>query len=417
MAKFIIRGGKNLGGTVSVGGAKNQALKLVAFCLLLKDKCTIRNVPDILDIRNQIKIAQSLGLKADLTDNNLVTMPAKITPQNLDFKTAELLRSSIVFWGPLLARFHKLDSPYPGGCAIGARSIDTHLNGFAQAGANIKKEQSRVYLEIKNPKDSKVTLKEQSVSATENILLYSAGINRVTRIANIAIEPEIIDLIKIITKSGARIRWVSDRIIEVAGKESLSIPRIDVIPDRIEAASYAIAFIVTDSVGQIFPFLQEHNKAFLDLIDKSGVNYEMNDRTLYINKSADLQPFKVKTGPFPGFPTDLQSPISLLAAKANGCSQIHEAMFENRFGHLAQLGKMGLRYELLSNHLAKVCGPTTFKPTQIESPDLRSGITLLFAALAAKGETTVSKVEIIDRGYERVEEKLSLIGADIRRID
>ena len=416
MARFKIIGGQELKGRVEVSGAKNQALKLISYAILLNKKCKIRNVPDILDIRNQMKIASSLNLYLDYKDNVLNITPRELKPEDFDAKTVELLRSSIVFWGPLLARFGRVKSRYPGGCVIGARSINTHLDAFIQAGANVKGSKRDVYLEIKKPQNSNIALKEQSVSATENILLYSAAVNCVTRIENIAIEPEIIDLIAIVNRSGAKINWIGERQIEVTGNPELAIPEIEVIPDRIEAATYALAFIATAGEGEIHPFIQEHNEAFLTLIQECAVNFKISDNTLQIKKSPNLHPFSVKTAPFPGFPTDLQSPISLLAAKANGCSQIHETMFENRFGHLKELSKMGLKYDLVSSRQAKVCGPTEFSATNIKSPDLRSGITLLIAALAAKGTTTISRAEIIDRGYERVEEKLSKIGANIKRI-
>ncbi|MDH4358538.1 MAG: UDP-N-acetylglucosamine 1-carboxyvinyltransferase [Candidatus Berkelbacteria bacterium] len=415
MNKFIIRGGKSLRGRVEISGAKNEALKIIALSIILRGELTIKNTPIIRDVLTQLEILKSLGASFSLDEHTLQINSAAISSGDIKSPLAAQLRASIILVGPLLSRFGEVETLCPGGCLIGARSIDTHLNAFSQLGAEISTEKDKIKLSLEAPKKERVRLKERSVTVTENMILYLAGKPGKVTVENCAIEPEIIGLIEAVRKSGAKVDFESERAISIEGSADLSLSEVEIMPDRIEAATFAIALLVTGGEGEIRPFQKDFHEAFLKKLGEAGANYQVEADTLKILKTGSFRPIDVETAPYPGFPTDLQSPISLIAAKANGISNINEKMYEGRLQYLNQLEKMGVRVKIIDVHRAQIEGPCRLRSTKIESLDLRAGITLLIAALIAEGETVIQGAEIIDRGYEKVEEKLRNLGADIER--
>jgi len=415
MNKFVIVGGNRLKGEVIISGAKNEALKIIALALLLKNKLTVLNMPAIRDVLSQLEIIGSLGAEFKLDQNILEVDTTGVSSGNIKSPLAAQLRASIVLVGPLLSKFGEVETVCPGGCVIGARPIDTHLDAFSQLGAEIIKTDDKIKLRLKSPQNDRIKLSEKSVTVTENMILYLAGKLGKVYVENCAIEPEIMGLIEAVNKSGAKVEFESERTISVEGNDNLNLREIEIMPDRIEAATFAIALLVSGGEGEIRPFQKQYLEAFLKVLDEAGANYRAEENGLKIFKTESFKPINIETAPYPGFPTDLQSPISLIAAKADGTSNINETMFEGRLQHLKQLEKMGLKVKIVDAHLAQIMGPCQLQATEIDSLDLRAGITMLIAALIAEGETVIRGANVIDRGYEKVEEKLKGLGANIRR--
>ena len=418
MGSFYIKGPKKLSGKVRISGSKNEALKLIPLSICVKGAVTIKNVPKILDISSQLEIFEHLGGTYKF-DEDLTLDATKVSRSSALCDKAKSLRASIVYLGPLLARFKKAQVPFPGGCAIGSRPIDTHLDAFRDLGANITIDGSVVSLAIGEVTADRITLKEKSVSATENVLLFLSAIKSRVKVSNCAVEPEILHLVEILKEAGARITQVDDRTFDVEGSEDLEIEHIEVMPDRIEAGTFAIAFLATGGEGEITPFEEDHLGSLVDVLRGCGatINIDKNKRVCKVAPAKEYKSFKIRTGPYPEFPTDLQSPMALIASRANGTSSINETMFENRLGYLKNLGKMGLKYGIVDKHNANITGLTDLSASRLESPDLRSGITMLLAAIMANGESRIDMAEIIDRGYENIEVKLNKLGADIKRVD
>ncbi len=416
MSIFKINGGVQLRGEVKISGAKNEALKLIAFAVLLKKPVCIRNIPQIVDIERQLEIFKCLGGKVKNIESGIELDARSIEKFDISKSTANKLRASLVYLGPLLSRFSQAVILQPGGCQIGERPIETHIDAFRQLGATITENKEKIILKLDEPKHNKVILCEQSVTATENIAMYAAAQEKEIIIENCATEPEISALLNEMVKSGACISGIGTRTLKILGSKDLNLDSADVIVDRIEAATFAIAFAATGGEGTVTPFPSENLQSFVDVLKKCNVKIEISGNSAKVLKSEDLKPFSISTLPYPGFPTDLQSPMSLLASRAKGVSHIEETMYENRLGYLKELQKMGLNVEFHGLHRADVAGPVHLRSTTIHSLDLRSGITLLIAGLMADGETTIEDAQIIDRGYENIEDKLARLGAKIKRI-
>ncbi len=418
MARFKIVGATPLAGNVKISGAKNEALKAVAASLVIRNELKITNAPQILDVINQGKILQSTGSKISYRNNEIVINTARANNFDLTSTIAGKLRASIVFAGPLLARFKSVKLPYPGGCLIGCRSIDTHLDAFKQIGAKISEHKRIFSINIDEFRDSNVVLKEKSVTATENIVMFASAVEVQTRIDNCAIEPEIIHLLKNLQKAGAQIEGIGTRTLTIKGSRKLKLETYEIVPDRIEAGTFVCAMIASGGEGEISPYPTDQLESFTRLVKSTGANFDITNNKAIIKKSRfPLKPFSLKTGPFPEFPTDLQSPMSLLALRAKGVSLFVETMFENRLSYLEVLRKMGADIKIIDKQTAEINGPCDLKSANIESLDLRSGITLLLAATMSIGETYIEKAEIIDRGYEKIDEKLKLLGANIERVN
>jgi UDP-N-acetylglucosamine 1-carboxyvinyltransferase len=418
MARFKILGKTPLIGDVRISGAKNEALKAIAVSLVIKNELKITNAPRILDVLNQGEILKTTGTRIAHRGNEITINSTRADNFDLTCTTAGKLRASIVFAGPLLARFKSVKLPYPGGCFIGARSIDTHLDAFRQVGAKISEAKKIFSIKLDEFRDSTVVLAEKSVTATENIVMFASAIPHKTIIENCAIEPEIISLLEHLQKAGAKIEGIGTRSLLIEGIENLKLKHYNIIPDRIEAGTFLCAMIASGGEGKISPYPADYLDSFTRLVKSTGAKFKIVDNEAFVEKSHfPLKPFSLKTGPFPEFPTDLQSPMSLLALRAKGVSLFNETMFENRLSYLKALKKMGADIKLINPKTAEISGPCELVSTEIESPDLRSGITLMLAAIMSDGETYIDKAEIIDRGYEKIDEKLKNLGANIERVE
>lgn len=417
MERLEVTGGYPLTGSVKISGAKNEALKVIALAVLVKNKFTATSVPDIADIRSQLKIFDFLGGESEFSDGELTLDGSDIDKNNLDNDIAKKLRASIVFLGPLLARFSSVTLPFPGGCAIGRRPIDTHLKAFQELGAKIKKTDDSYEISFDRFSSNEVNFSEPSVTATENILMFLAAFDEDFTINNCAVEPEIQALIDILNKAGAKISQTADRSFSVRGNSNLKLDKVAMIPDRIEAFSYLIGFLVTGGSGMIEDFPADQMQIPLEKLRSIGAEFKIEGNKAIVENSSHFRPFSIATAPYPDFPTDMQSPMSLIAILADGTSKINETMFENRLGYIKELKKMGLEAKLLNKHEAEITGPCHLKGAKIDALDLRSGITLVLAALAASGKSVILDGQIIDRGYEKLTEKLKGLGAQIERYD
>lgn len=418
MSKFIIRGPAKISGEIEVMGAKNAALKMIAAALLTDKIIVLENVPRILDIETLLKIIASIGGKYRWTgEHSLEIDPKNINDFALPDSLVQKLRASVVLIGPLLARLGNAKSCHPGGCFIGARSIDTHLEAFKDLGVEIIPQPHRQYLlEFKKLKQNTVKLKEASVTATENILMFAAGVAETIEIQNAAREPEIENLASMLNNMGAKISGAGTNTITITVSKTLRGGKFQVIGDRIEAGTLLIAGAVSRGKLTVNNIKPEHLDNFLKKLSETGVKITASSNSITVYPADQLKATDISTAVYPGFPTDLQAPFGLLLTQCRGSSKITENLFSERFGYLEELTQMGARIKILNKHNAEISGPTPLKGTKIESLDLRAGATLLLAGTIAHGKTELSPAEIIDRGYEKIDKRLNTLGAKIQRI-
>ncbi|MFC1612581.1 UDP-N-acetylglucosamine 1-carboxyvinyltransferase, partial [Patescibacteria group bacterium] len=409
--------GKNLNGEIKVSGMKNAATPILAACLLARKKCTIKNVPDIVDVRVMLEILKSLGLKIKYEKHTVFIEPNTISLKGLNQKLVKKLRSSILILGPLLARLGKVSLPEPGGCIIGKRPINTHLYALEELGAVSEHNKGKVFLRAKKLIGKQIILPEFSVTATENAIMAASLAHGRTVIKMAAIEPHIEDLINFLNKLGAKIELQHGHTITVEGVRQLGGAEHRIIPDSIEAGTIAVAALITGGKVKLKDVCHRHMDAVYSLLEQAGAKLEIQKNTLIISGDSKLRAFKLQTMPYPGFPTDLQAPFGVLATQAQGESFIHDPMYEGRMGHIKELVKMGAKTKVLDPHRVVITGPTKLTGTKIHGLDLRAGATLVLAGLAAKGVTIVEGAENLDRGYEKFDERLNALGAEIERIN
>jgi len=416
MAKFIIKGGKKLSGRIKVSGMKNAATPIIAATLLTPEECIIENVPRITDVLRMIKILKSLGAKIVWKDDHTVSICCeKVRMNSLDEKTVKAMRSSVLFLGPALARFRKVSLPEPGGCIIGNRPLDSHLSALEKLGAKVERKRGFYHLRVTALKGSTIILPEFSVTATENALMASTLAEGETIIKLAAMEPHVQDLISFLNKMGADITEVGTHTLRIRGVRRLFGIKHRIIPDQIEVGTFAVAAAVTGGEVEIEDVIPEHLERILLTLKEAGVKYELDKKTLLIKQSRSLSAFKLQTLPYPGFPTDLQAPFGVLATQCKGTSLIHDPMYEGRMGYVKELQKMGANATICDPHRVLVTGPTPLFGQEIKSLDLRAGATMVIAGLVAKGETIINDAEILDRGYENLDERLRKLGANIIR--
>jgi len=426
--KFVIRGlsgAKTLSGEVSVGGAKNEVLKVLAASLLFEDQFELTNVPEIEDVRRAIELLEGLGLKIERQEANhyLVKVGNDLKEFTLPTEISKKLRASIVFTGPLLARFGQVVFPYPGGCVIGKRPIDMFLSGFEKMGAKITEEGETFTVEAKNGKliGAEIFFKQQSVTNTETFLMAGVLAEGKTVLKNCALEPEVVSLGQWLNECGAKISGLGTPTIEIEGGGLLKGvgKSHQTLPDRIEAGSFIVLGALASRELIINKCRPEHLDSLLNLLRESGVKIETGpDWVKVINDEPNKKftALDVKTHEYPGFPTDLQAPFSIFLTQAEGQSFLFETIFEGRLNYLEALNRMGANAKILDAHRAIIVGPTPLEGREIESPDLRAGLAYVLAAVIASGESIVNNVQYIDRGYERVEERLRSLGVDITRV-
>lgn len=417
MSKFIIEGKKPLRGTVEISGMKNAATPIIASTLLTSEECIISNVPKISDVLRLIEILKSLGAQIEwIDDHKLIICTKDANIKSLDRVAVKSMRSSILLLGPLLSRFRKVLMPEPGGCIIGNRPIDTHLYIFKKLGAEVVKENDQIYLEAKDLKGTLIILPEFSVTATENLIMAASLVPGKTEIKLAAAEPHVQDLIKFLKKMGANISWKANHHLVIEGVEKLHGAKHTLIPDQIEIGTFAVAAVVSRGEVLIKNVIPEHLDIILLKLKEAGVDFELGENHLKVKPSADLNAFRLQTLPYPGFPTDLQAPFSVLATQCHGTTLIQDPMYEGRMGYISELVKMGANAIVADPHRVVISGPTPLYGQEIKSFDLRAGATLIIAGLIAEGETIINEAETVDRGYERIEERLSALGAKIRRV-
>jgi UDP-N-acetylglucosamine 1-carboxyvinyltransferase len=419
MANFRVQGNQKLNGEILVGGAKNAALKLLPAAILADSTSKISNVPEILDIDKMVDILESIGAVIDFKDHVINIDPTKINSSHPNEKLVKKLRGSVVLVGALLSRFGKAVFSRPGGCLIGARPIDDHLDLFEQLGVKIVEKNDTYFLSGK-PKAGKIILKKMSVTATENAILATVLSKGTTQIHVAAAEPEIADLANYLNKMGAKVSGAGTHEITVIGVDKLTGVDYEVIPDRIEAGTYIIAGIASNSEITVGPLVSDHLSILLKKLTDTGAKFEIiskNGREYIRTKHhGDLVAQDIDTRTYPGFATDLQSPYAVLMTQAKGESRIFETIFEGRFSYLEQLKLLRADAEVLNPHEFVIKGPKKLKGALISSNDIRGGAALVIAALIASGETMIENIEFVDRGYEKIDEKLNRLGAKIERI-
>jgi len=421
LSKFVIEGNRKLNGEVTISGAKNAALKMLAATILTKEKCTLTNVPRISDIDTMIEILESIGAKIKwLEKNSLEVDPSKISSHQPSANLMKKMRASVVLAGPLLARFNKVEITEPGGCVIGARPVYEHWENLKKMNVEVIQKKEATVLQTKHLTGNKIILSAMSVTGTENIIMAAVLAKGVTDLRMAASEPEIQDLVKMLRKMGAKISGEKTHNIIITGVKKLSGVKHKVLPDRIEIGTFAIAAAVTKGHVIIKNVIIDHLDSLLNRLTCAGVEFEIKKTSssfsdLEILPSKKLHPIKIDTRPYPGFPTDLQAPMSVLMTQLPKTSKIFETIFDNRLKYMTELKKMGANVNILDSHTAEISGPTKLKGAKITSFDLRAGATLVLAGLIADGKTEISNIETIDRGYERIENKLTNLGAKIER--
>lgn len=419
MEKFIINGGAKLSGSISVNGAKNSALKILAALVLSNGKCEITNFPFLADTLDAIKILEDLGakVKMDRTKKTVEVDPVAMDKTDLDPLLVRRLRSSILFAGPILAKLGKVKMKHPGGCVIGKRPIDMFLAGFEAFGVSTKVADDEFEMEVKKGglKGANIFFPQITVTGTEAMMMTAVLAEGKTILQNCAMEPEIPALADYLNKCGAKIKGAGTTTITVEGVDKISGSEFNVIPDRIETGTFVIMGLLLQSKIKVENCIPEHIEALTAVLKRAGAKLEIGPDYIITNPSK-LKAVSVVTHEYPGFATDVQPPYTLLMTQAEGQSVIHESIFEGRLFFTDQLSTMGANVIMCDPYRVVIHGPTELFGKKLASPDLRAGITLVLAGMAAKGETVIENIYQIDRGYERIEERLQKLGADIKRV-
>lgn len=417
MEKFFINGGNKLYGKIKVDGAKNSLLPILAAAIMVDGKVKLKNVPRYSDVLGMCKILSELGAEVSWQDDNLIIDASLIEGHAISTSLAGALRSSIFTLGPLLCRHRIAKVAYPGGCEIGLRPIDIHLSGLRSLGTRIVEKNGYIYANGESMEGSDVTLSFPSVGATENLMMAGACSKGITRIFNPAKEPEIVDLQDFLNACGAKVSGSGGNVIYIEGVERLHGCEFEAIPDRIAAGTYLLMCAMCGGEIEIENFLPYHNQALLSKLLESACKIDVKDDRIFISSKGALQSFgEVETAVYPGLPTDLQPQIMALESVSKGYCLIVENLFESRFKHVPELIKMGADIRFRSN-VCVIKGRDKLYGAEVNSPDLRGGAALVMAGMKAEGYTTVSGIELIDRGYYKLEEKLSALGASIKRIE
>ena len=422
MDRFRITGGRPLSGRVTVSGAKNSALPCLAAAILTPETVTLHNVPYVRDCMTQRRLLEDLGATVLVPD----LRTHKITAANIElfeapYDLVKTMRASVLALGPLVARFGKAKVSLPGGCAIGTRPIDLHLEALQLLGAQVSLESGNIV--ARAPKGgrlvgSDVTFPKVTVTGTENLLMAATLARGTTILRNAAREPEVEDLADLLNRMGARVRGAGTDTITIEGVEGLGAAEHTIIPDRIETGTFLVAAAITNGELEVKDCCPEHLTAVIERLREAGVEIEeVNPTTLHARRSpGGLKARDVTTEPYPSFPTDMQAQYMALLTQAEGSARVVETIFENRFMHASEMQRMGARIRVESNSTAIVEGPAELSGARVQASDLRASASLVLAGLAARGETIIERVYHIDRGYEKIEAKLRAVGADIERL-
>lgn len=413
MKLMEIDGGRELSGTIRISGAKNATVALIPAAILTDDEATICNIPEITDTDALCDILEFLKVKVNRASESIVIDPKFMENAEITEEFSKKLRASYYFMGALLGKFKKAVMYFPGGCSIGARPIDLHLKGFEALGATIKIEKNKYIVEAEELKGANIYLDIASVGATINIMLAAVKAKGITVIDNAAKEPEIVNVATFLNNMGAKIVGAGTSTIKIEGVDHLSKCFHEVIPDRIEAGTYIIIGALCGKNFKVDNMIPEHVDSLISKLEEMDVNLEIgSDYVTILEKNKPYKATNVKTAVYPGFPTDLQQPFTVLLTQAHGKSKVNETIWENRFMHVPYLNNLGANI-VIQNQTATILGPTDLKGTSVVATDLRAGAALVAAALTATGKTTITNVEHILRGYEQIIEKLTNVGAKI----
>lgn len=434
MDRFIIKGGVPLSGEVEIAGYKNSAGAILAAVLLSEEPSVIDNIPLVSDVLNQIEILKQMGAKVEWQGERKVKIdPKNINPDNIPIEIFEKMRVSVLLVGPILTRFKKFKIPHPGGDKIGLRPISTPLEALREFGIKFEEKDGFYHFEVpKIIEGQKIILKEFSVVATEILMMVAARAKGKTKIYIAAAEPQVQDLGNFLKKMGLNINGLGTHTIEIEGAQKLSGAEFSISPDPLEAGTFLIALAITGGSGTIRNVNFGHLTYFLGKMKEIGVNFELIENCtkpflpaeegicdagdILIKPSTEFKSTKIQVLPYPGFPTDLQPQTSVLLTQAQGKSLIHDPLYENRFQHLHELRKLGADIEITDPHRALIFGKKELIGGKINASDIRSGAALILAGLVAKEETQIENISQIERGYEKIEEKLKKLGAQIEKI-
>jgi len=411
---LVVEGGRPLRGRIRISGAKNSALPLLFATLLTEESCLLKGVPDLLDVRNTLLLLEELGAEVFFGGGEVLVSSASLSSYTTPQEVIRRMRASVLSMGPLLGRFGRAVVGLPGGCSIGARPIDQHLKFFERAGAKVEVKEGYVHLTVKEKKPLSFEFELVTVTGTENALLYLSTVEGESELRNCALEPEVMDLVEALRKMGVSVE-VEGRTFKVKGSSRLRGFTHTVIPDRIEAGTFMVGAVLTDGEVELENAKKEHLTAVIDKLREAGGEVEeLPDGVLRVYRKESLKPLRVETEVYPGFPTDMQAQFMALLSLADGTSLIKENIFENRFQHAQELNRLGARIKVRGS-TAFVEGVKKLWGAEVFSTDLRASASLVLAGLVAEGTTVVRDVYHLDRGYEKIEEKLRELGAKVER--
>jgi UDP-N-acetylglucosamine 1-carboxyvinyltransferase len=415
MKSIYINGGKKLGGEVFISGAKNAALPILAAALLCEGKHRVTNVPRLADVTTFGRILQNMGVSFERRDRDVLIDSTALANPEAPYDLVRTMRASVLVLGPLVARMGKARVSLPGGCAIGARPINLHLMGLEKLGATVEIEHGYVVANAKRLRGAHIYFDTVTVTGTENIMMAAVLAEGETVLENAAREPEIVDLANALIQMGANIEGAGTDIIRIQGVEKLRPMDYSVMPDRIETGTFVIAAAITRGTVTIKNCFPGHLDAVLAKVAEAGAMITTADSTIQVTGQRTIKPVNVTTLEYPGFPTDMQAQIMSLMSLAEGTSVINETIFENRFTHVAELRRMGAEIQT-DGRTAIIKGVPKLSAAPVMATDLRASASLILAGLAAEGETVISRIYHLDRGYDNIEQKLSALGADIKRV-
>tara|TARA_B100001559_G_scaffold222734_1_gene186938 strand:- start:34 stop:1287 length:1254 start_codon:yes stop_codon:yes gene_type:complete len=417
LKKLVINGGYPLSGSVKISGSKNAALPMMTACILSDHNITLNGIPDLADVKTLITLLDSMGMKTKKNHKGSFTFNAsEIESKFASYELVKTMRASIMVLGPLLAKHGEAKVSLPGGCAIGARPVDLHIEGLEKLGASIEIKDGYILASAERLIGSTYSFPKKSVTGTANILMAATLAEGETEIGNAACEPEIVQLGELLNSMGAKIEGLGEDFISIEGVENLEGAEIEIIPDRIEAITMIIAGIIAQGELKVENINPLHIQQPIELIRQCGAKFEIFEDSLFLKGPDTILPISFETNPYPGIPTDIQAQLMVLNTIAHGDSKIKETIFENRFMHILELKRMGANIGIDGN-TAIVRGVSKLNSAQVMATDLRASAALILAGLIADGKTIIDRIYHLDRGYENIEEKLLNIGAKVRRID
>ena len=417
MQKLEVLGANKLKGQINISGSKNASLPILAASLLSNKKVNLKNLPKVKDIETMIYLLKSLGSKIKFKKKELIIDNSNQKKNFASYNLVKTMRAGILVLGPLLAKFNSAKVSLPGGCAIGTRPVDIHLKSLSKLGVRYKITQGYVYATApKGLIGAEIIFPKISVGATENLIIAASFAKGTTILKNCAIEPEIKDLVNFLVKMGSNIRWIAKRSLKIVGVNEMKETTYSVMFDRIEAGTYLVAAAITEGNLKIKNVIPKIIQTEINILKKIGSKINTKKDEIHIIGNKKIKCMNIKTSPYPGFPTDLQAQIMVLLCKANKKSLVKEDIFENRFMHVGELNRMGAQI-LINGNKALVGGNTNFQAAELMATDLRASVSLILAALTAKGKSIINRIYHLDRGYENLEKKLKKVGANIKRVN